>query len=120
MTAGVFDTVVGLEWKPSRHFIMDLGYTVNRLELADGRFTTRIAALKTSVAFNVRWAWINTLQHDNVSDRLGVNSRLRYTPRLGQEAFLILNYDFFVDDEDWRFDSTFRDLTLKFSYTFRF
>jgi hypothetical protein len=114
------DTVASVGWKPSRHFLMDLNYTINKLDLDDGSFTTRILALKTSVAFNVKWAWINTLQHDNVSDRLGINSRLRFIPRLGQEAFLVFNYDFLVDEEALRFDSAFRGFTFKFSYNFRF
>ena len=114
------DAVAGIAWKPSRHFIMDLDYTRNRVKLTDGNFTTKIVSLKTSVAFNVEWAWINTMQYDNVSDRLGINSRLRYIPRQGQEAFFVINYDFLVDSEDWRFDSAFRGFTLKFSYNFRF
>lgn len=115
-----FDTVAGLGWKPSRHFFMDLNYTTNRIDLDTGDFTTRILALKTNVAFNVKWAWINTLQHDNVSDRLGVNSRMRFIPRLGREAFFVVNYDFFVAEDNLRFESAFRGFTFKFSYNFRF
>jgi hypothetical protein len=115
-----FDTVAGIEWKPSRHFFMDLNYTTNRIDLDEGDFTTRILALKTNVAFNVKWAWINTLQHDNVSDRLGINSRLRFVPRLGREAFFVINYDFFVQEDELRFESAFRGFTFKFSYNFRF
>jgi len=114
------DMGAGIDWKPSRHFLLDLNYTINQIDLDDGAFTTRILALKSSVAFNVKWAWINTLQHDNVSDRLGINSRIRFIPRLGREAFFVVNYDFLVDEEDLRFDSAFRGFTFKFSYNFRF
>ena len=99
---------------------MDLNHTTNHIDLDDGEFTTRTLALKTNVAFNVKWAWINTLQHDNVSDRLGINSRLRFIPRLGQEAFFVVNYDFLVQENDLRFESAFRGFTFKFSYNFRY
>ena len=114
------DTISSIGWKPNRHLFLNLGYTTNKIDLDDADFTTRILALKANVAFNSKWAWINTLQHDNVTDRLGINSRLRFVPRLGREAFLVLNYDFFVAEENLRFESAFRGLSFKFSYNFRF
>jgi hypothetical protein len=122
-----FDTVAGITWKPGRHFFLDLDYTTNEIDVPDGKFTTQLLALKASIALNSRWSWINTLQHDNLSDRLGVNSRLRFSPRDGQEAYLVLIHDFLVLDDTMNarsglqeFESSFRSLTMKISYNFRF
>jgi hypothetical protein len=77
-------------------------------------------SLKANIAFNVEWAWINFIQYDNVSDRLGVNSRLRWIPRQGQELFFVVNYDFTDPQETRDFRSDLRETTVKFSYTFRY
>lgn len=122
-----FDTTVGVTWNPGSHFLLDVDYTTNRVDLPGGKFTTRILALKANVAFNARWSWINIFQHDNVSDRLGVNSRLRFSPRKGQEAYLVVNYDFLTSSEGsnrglifGNLESSYRGLILKLSYNFRF
>ena len=121
------DVVAGISWKPSSHFFLDVDYTTNEVDVPDGKFTTQLLALKASIALNSRWSWINTLQHDNLSDRLGVNSRLRFSPKDGQEAYLVLNHDFLTLDDTINarsglqgFGSSFRSLTMKISYNFRF
>ena len=61
------------------------------------------------------------IQFDNVSSRLGVNSRLRYIPRAGQEGYFVLNHGKLRDVEDHsRFTTEFDEFAMKASYTFRF
>jgi hypothetical protein len=76
-------------------------------------------SLRANVAFNVQWSWLTTMQYDNVSERLGINSRLQFIPRLGQEIFFVLDHDF-----DWEDGGSLmsrqRDLTAKISYVFRY
>ena len=122
-----FDTAVGMTWNPGSHFFLDVDYRTNRVDVPGGKFTTRILALKANVALNARWSWINTFQHDNVSDRLGVNSRLRFSPRKGQEAYLVVNYDFLTSSDGsddgstfGNLESSYRGLILKLSYNFHF
>jgi hypothetical protein len=113
------DTRVGLQWRPGKHLFVNAQYQTNRIETPEREFTTRLYALTANVAFNVRWAWLNVAQYDNVSGRLGVNSRVRWWPTKGQVAYLVVNYD-------WREDlfGDFRpfvaETTFKFNYTFRF
>lgn len=107
------------EWRPSRHLALAASYTWNELDLPEGSFITRLMTLRASAAFNVRWSWINFVQYDNVSRQLGLNSRLRYIPRLGREALLVLNHGSLRTPEDeWR--SEVSDVTFKASYTLRF
>jgi hypothetical protein len=60
------------------------------------------------------------LNYDNVSEAVGVNSRLHWIPEAGREAFVVLNHNLDDLDRDDSFHSTYSELTLKFSYTFRF
>jgi hypothetical protein len=51
---------------------------------------------------------------------LGINSRLHWIPRAGQEGFLVLNHNLQDLDKDNSFHSSFSDLSVKLNYTFRF
>ncbi len=80
-------------WKPSRHFILNLDYDWNDVELPQGDFVTRLVGLSTQVMFSTELAWITLMQYDNVSEVLGVNTRLHWIPKAGQEGFIVLNHN---------------------------
>ncbi|HRX91123.1 MAG TPA: hypothetical protein P5528_16910, partial [Steroidobacteraceae bacterium] len=94
-------------------------YQTNALDMPSGRYTTRIYSLAANAAFNVNWAWLNVAQYDNVTGRLGLNSRLRWLPAPGQAVYLVLNYDWH-EGLDGGFKPVFAETTVKFNYTFRF
>jgi hypothetical protein len=114
-----WDAGATLQYRPSRHFKGSLSYTSSHIDLPASKFVTRIMTARASVAFNVAWSWITFLQYDNISGRLGANSRVRWIPTQGRELFFVINYDF-VDAGNRDFRSNIRDTTLKFNYTFRF
>ena len=58
-------------------------------------------------------------QYDNVSRRLGLNSRLRWWPTMGQMAYLVVNYDW-REDNYGNFRPFLAETTLKLNYTFRY
>jgi hypothetical protein len=60
------------------------------------------------------------VQYDNISELLGINTRLQWIPKAGQEGFIVLNYNMEDTDKDNDFTALTRDLSLKFTYTFRF
>ncbi len=113
------DTRVGLQWRPGKHLFMNAQYQANRIETPGREFTARVYSLTTNVAFNVRWAWLNVMQYDNVSGRLGLNSRLRWWPTQGQIAYLVVNYDW-REDMLGNLQPFIAETTLKFNYTYRF
>ena len=71
------------------------------------------------MAFNSRWSWLNFIQYDNQSEEAGINSRLRWNPRAGQDFFLVFNKGY-ERDPSGSFRSTVSELTAKLGYTFRF
>ena len=110
---------VELQWRQSAHFYLGASFTENVVELPSGNFTSHLASLRSDVAFNSRWSWSNLLQYDNTSDRLGINSRLRFIPEAGKEVLLVLNHGADVHRNN-SVTSTQNQLNLKVSYTFRY
>jgi hypothetical protein len=107
-------------WNQSRYFRLTLTYDWNEITLPDGRFITRLSSLTTQTAFSSKWFWVNLLQYDNVSEEFGINTRLQWIPRAGQEGFIVLNYNMQDRDKDNSFATAYSDLSVKFKYTFRF
>ena len=81
-----------VEWRPNKHFFLGLSATQNRVELPRGTFTSKLYSARANIAFNSKWAWLNLIQGDNVSDTVSVNSRIRYQPRADREFFLVFNH----------------------------
>jgi hypothetical protein len=109
-----------LTWRPNEHFSFTLTSSSNRIELPDGDFTVRLNGMNVQYAFSATLSWSNLIQYDNVSENLGFNSRLHWIPKAGQQAFLVFNRGLSDADKDNHFEPTFEDVSLKFSYTFRF
>jgi hypothetical protein len=109
-----------LSWKQSRKFILSLNYDWNDIELPQGQFITRLVGLTTQYSFTPTLAWITLMQYDNVSEQLGVNTRLHWIPTAGQEGFVVLNHNLQDVDKDNAFESSLSELNVKFKYTFRF
>ncbi len=107
-------------WRPSGHFNSRLEYQVNDIVLPEGAFTTRLVSVRAEVVFSAQLSWANLIQYDNVSQIIGINSRLQWTPRAGRQAFLVLNHDLQDFDRDGVFQTALAEAAVKFSYTFRF
>jgi hypothetical protein len=109
-----------VSWKQSRYFAMTIRYDWNDIDLPEGSFITRLARLSTEVNFSSTLYWISLIQYDNVSEVIGVNSRLRWIPTAGQEALFVVNHRLEDRDRHDGFRSELLDLSGKLSYTFRF
>ena len=110
---------VGAAWRPSPHLNLNLETEWSDVSLPHGDFTTILVRGHFDLAFTAAWAWLNVLQYDSVSREMGVNSRLRWIPRAGNEAFLVFNRGF-ERDPSGQLRSLHSELVLKISYTFRF
>jgi hypothetical protein len=109
-----------LTWSPSRNFRARVSYNFNDIDLPQGDFIVRLVTLRADIVFSSTLSWVNLIQYDNVSETVGINSRLHWIPEAGREAFIVLNHSLQDFDRNDSFHSTQADLTLKFSYTFRF
>ncbi|ALO45971.1 DUF5916 domain-containing protein [Pseudohongiella spirulinae] len=107
-------------WNQSRFFVMSASYDWNDISLPQGDFITRLLSLSTQVAFSSSMYWISLVQYDNLSEEVGINTRLQWIPRAGQEGFIVLNYNLQDLDKDNRFHTASSDLSVKLKYTLRF
>jgi Domain of unknown function (DUF5916)/Carbohydrate family 9 binding domain-like len=106
--------------RPSQHFRAGFNYQYNEVKLPGGNFETRVVRLTLEAVFSSTLSWINLIQYDNVSETIGINSRLHWIPRAGREGFLVLNHNLQDYDRDNKFHSSFSETAIKYSYTFRF
>jgi len=113
-------TSINLAWQPRPGWNLQSGYSENRIELPQGSFTVRQLSFNAMINFTPDLTWTNRLQYDNVSEGVGINSRLYWIPEPGREMYLVLNWGLVDLNKDNRFDSTRSDLTLKYNYTLRF
>ena len=110
---------IGLGWRASSKFQISGSYSLWDVELPEGEFMFREIDARTEWAFSSTLSWVNVVQYNNISATIGINSRLHWTPRAGQDVFLVVNHNYDeLDDGDFVSRST--DATIKASYTFRF
>ncbi len=110
----------GIDWRPNSRWNLGANYQYNDIELPVGEFTTRLIQLRVNVAFNVKWSWVNLLQYDNVSDTVGLNSRLRFNPRAGEDLHIVWNHNSDALASFSGLSSRESEITVKYSRTFRF
>ncbi|MGE0703075.1 MAG: DUF5916 domain-containing protein [Vicinamibacterales bacterium] len=111
---------VEFAWKQSRHFVLTMEYDWNDIELPEGDFITRLMRLNTEVNFSSTLYWLSLVQYDNVSEVVGVNTRLRWIPTAGQEGLIVLNHQMQDRDKNDAFRSELMDISARASYTLRF
>ena len=110
----------GIAWRPSSHFVLEVQYQMNDVELPYGAFVSRLSRLRTDVVFSSTLSWVNLLQWDNDTDEIGINSRLHWIPQAGREIYFVVNHNLQDHDEDGTFHSREADVIAKLNYTFRF
>jgi len=115
-----FQRSAAIIWKPTNKYNLEMSYTENEIHLPEGHFTVRQTSFETLINFTPTLSWSNRIQYDNVSEGLGINSRLHWIPEAGREAFLVLNWGLQDLDKNNSFESINSDLSMKFNTTFRF
>ena len=111
----------GIGWNPNRYMSLDFAYNFTQASLPAGDFITRLITLNASFAFNARWSWVNLVQYDNGSGSAGINSRLRWNPRAGENLYLVVNYNFDSSSGAFReLNPVDSELVVKYSRNLRF
>ena len=110
----------GIGWRHNNHFQFKLNYDFNDVELPGGNFNTRLVGVGTDIIFSATTSWLTLVQYDNVTETMGVNSRLHWIPEAGRELFIVFNHNLQDIDLNNRFESMLSDLAIKLNYTFRF
>ena len=109
-----------VEWRPGSRWYSRVSYQYNEVELAHSQFRTRLIQFRSNLAFNVKWSWVNLVQYDNLSESVGINSRLRWNPRAGEDLYVVWNHDFDALAAFSDMHSRQSEFSVKYSRTFRF
>ncbi|MBZ0172019.1 MAG: DUF5916 domain-containing protein, partial [Phycisphaerales bacterium] len=117
-TGDRWDYSAGATFRPGPFFSASANYAINDIDLPEGSFIVRLFSMRASVQFSPDLSWDNTVQWDNQSDEVGLNSRVRWEFRPGQELFMVYNEGFSVDEES--FTSQRQALTIKLGLAFQF
>lgn len=107
-------------WQQSRHLTVRLEYDWNDVTLPQGDFITRLMAAGADVGISATLSWTTVMQYDDVSEVVGVQSRLMWIPKAGREMHLVFNKAFQDRDKDNSFRSLASEMAAKLSYTIRF
>lgn len=107
-----------LSWNPSCHFSLSGSYEYSDIDLPEGSFEVNVSGLGLNLALSPDLSWTSTVQYDDFSRDVGVNSRVRWTWTPGNDIFLVLN-------QGWQYDRSrlhrlMSEVTLKVGATFRF
>jgi hypothetical protein len=111
---------IGMEWRPDEHFFFNMSYDYQDIKLPAGDFKVKLVSANANYAFNSKWSWVNLIQYDNASSSVGLNSRLRWNPKAGEDFYLVLNHGF---DSEGVFSQISREkaeIALKYTKTFRY
>lgn len=112
------DLTVGLDFRPDPLAAVTLEYVQNDVSLDEGDFVARIGRFRMQNDFTPRLSLSSLVQFDNVSDTLGLNSRLRWIVKSGSEIFFVVNQGWERDDST--ITSLVTEISLKIGWTVRF
>lgn len=85
------DLGLEVQWRACRWASFAVEYEHNDVELPAGDFAVNLGRLEWTLLTSPDLSWTNFLQYDDVSERLGLNSRVWWILRPGTELFLVLN-----------------------------
>ena len=93
----------------------------NKVQLAEGRFYTRLYRGVSEFQFTPFMAWVNNVQFDTQSAVLGWQSRYRWILQPGNDIYVVYNHNWLDDPlRPNRFRSLDNRLSSKLLYTYRF
>lgn len=100
--------------------IVYLTAELNRIDLPQARFSTRLFRVVGETQFTPFMALVNNLQYDSVSAVLGWQSRFRWIVRPGNDIYVVYMHNWLDDPVRAQFASQDRRLSTKLLYTHRF
>jgi hypothetical protein len=112
-----------LTYKLPPRFTISLSTNQTFARLPEGRFTARIVTSDVRYAASPRLSFSNLIQFDNRSRNLGLQSRIRWTLKPGNDIFLAFNQGWIQEEEQntsLRFRPQDSKLSGKFQYSYRF
>jgi hypothetical protein len=106
-------------WRKDRHLTTSLTWEKNWIRLKEGEFNTALLLYRLDYSFTPFVTLANFMQYDTDSRNIGLQSRLRWILKPGNEFFVVFNHNWQENELD-RFESTQTRFRVKLNYVFRF
>jgi hypothetical protein len=107
-----------LIWRKGRHFRTSFSINKNWIKLTEGDFDTSLIMYRLDYSFTPFITLASFVQYDTDSRNIGLQSRLRWILKPGNEFFVVLNHNW-QENELNRFESSQTRFRFKFNYTLR-
>lgn len=105
--------------RPRRGVVLLLYSEWNRIDLPQGKFTTRLYRTTLDTQFSPWISLTSNLQYDSVSTVLGWQSRFRWIITPGNDLYFVYNHNWLNDPILDRFSTLDRRAATKIVYTYR-
>jgi hypothetical protein len=112
------ETSAGVRYRPSVHLAVQFSLNRNDVDLPQGEFVTTIWQARADVGVTPSLTINNLFQYDSASRVAGLNSRLRWILRPGNDVFFVVNLGRLREDDRWT--PAYDRVTSKLQYTWRF
>ncbi len=117
---GSSDELTGsVSWRKSARLTTGFEFRQYWVRLKEGSFDTSLALVRFNYFFTPRLSVTNFVQYDTDSRNIGLQSRLRWIIKPGQEVYFVVNHEWQENSLD-RFEARRTDIRAKLNYTFRF
>jgi hypothetical protein len=113
------ELVSSLTWKKSASLTTSFEFRKYWVRLLEGSFNTSLALYRFNYYFTPNISLTNFVQYDTDSQNIGLQSRLRWILKAGQEFYVVFNHQWQEDAFD-RFQVLTSDFRAKINYTIRF
>jgi hypothetical protein len=118
--SGSSDQFIGtLSWRKSSRLTTGGEFRQYWVRLKEGSFDTSLAIFRFDYSFNPYIHLTNFLQYDTDSRNVGLQSRLYWIIKPGNEVYIVFNHEW-QDSPFERFSAVRGDARVKLNYTFRF
>lgn len=114
------DFVMAFGYKINTPIFVGLEYELNKVNLPDGDFETHLYRASANIFFSPDISLTNYVQFDNLSERMGWQSRFRWIIKPGNEIIFVWNSTMYETPEKDRFTVQESSTRLKLNYNFRF
>lgn len=106
--------------RPRPGVLININNEWNRVELAEGKFSTSVLRLNANNQFSPWISVVNNLQYDSVTRILGWQSRFRWILRPGNDIYFVYAHNWLDDRLTGRRTTLDRNASTKIIYTHRF
>lgn len=110
-------TTASVSVRPRRGWLLSAGADINRVTLAEGRFTTRVWTSDVNVQLDPFTSFVSRMQFDSVSRQLGWQARFRWISAPGNDLYVVYSGNWMDQDSLRPLD---RRLALKLVRAVRF